>query len=105
SDWDLDKVPSHLRTTFRVRDDSGAVLAEDKDLAALQTRLRISTESSVSAAAAALERSGIVDWDLDTLPREFAQTRAGHDVRGYPALADDGDSVSIRVLANEAAQE
>jgi ATP-dependent helicase HrpA len=34
-----------------------------------------------------------------------ARDRAGHVVRGYPALLDDGDSVSLRVLTNAALQE
>jgi ATP-dependent helicase HrpA len=105
TDWDLAKVPAHLLATFRVRDDDGRVLAEGKDLARLRDQLRGSTSASVSAAASALTRTGITSWDFGTLPREHAQTRAGHDVRAYPALVDEGDSVAIRVLAAEAAQE
>ena len=105
SHWDLDKVPAHLRTTFRVRDDDGSVLAEGKDLGRLRDGLSGSTSASVSAAASALERHGITSWDFGELPREYAQTRAGHDVRGFPALVDEGDGVAIRVLATESAQE
>jgi ATP-dependent helicase HrpA len=105
SDWDLDKVPAHLRTSFRVRADDGSVLAEGKDLASIRAELSDSTAASVSAAASALERTGIRSWDFGGLPREYAQTRAGHDVRGYPALVDDGESVAIRVLASEPAQQ
>jgi ATP-dependent helicase HrpA len=105
SDWDLDKVPDHLRTTFRVHDDSGQILAEGKDLSDLQGRLRVATEAAVSSAASELERSGVVEWDFETLPREYPLTRAGRDVRGYPAIVDEGDHVAIRVLANESAQQ
>jgi ATP-dependent helicase HrpA len=105
SDWDMDKVPAHLLTSFRVRGDDGRVLAEGKDLPALRDALSGSTAASVSAAASALERAGVTEWDFGALPRTYAQTRAGHDVRGFPALVDEGDSVAIRVLASESAQE
>jgi ATP-dependent helicase HrpA len=105
ADWNLDKVPEHLRTTFRVRDDGGRTLAEGKDLARLRDELTGSTAAAVSAAASAIEHTGITTWDFGPLPREYEQTRAGHVVRGYPALVDMGDTVAIRVLAVGAAQE
>ena len=40
-------------------------------------------------------------WDVETIPMTFTQTRAGHEVRGYPALVDEGASVAVRVLASE----
>ena len=104
ADWDLAKVPAHLLATFRVRDDDGRVIAEGKDLARLRGELQGSTSASVSAAASALERTGIRAWDFGPLPQEYEQTRAGHVVRGFPALVDQRDSVAVRVLAAEAAQ-
>jgi ATP-dependent helicase HrpA len=104
SDWDLDKVPAHLRTTFRVRGDDGQTLAEGKDLAHIRDELIDSTAAAVSAAASAIERTGITTWDFGPLPREYEQTRAGHVVRGFPALVDDGDAVAVRVLAAESSQ-
>src|SRR5512139_2111642 len=37
--WEWSKVPDHLRPTFRVLDDGGKVVAEGKDLEALEDRL------------------------------------------------------------------
>jgi ATP-dependent RNA helicase HrpA len=105
TDWDLAKVPAHLLANFRIRGDDGEVLAEGKDLVRLRDQLRGPTSASVSSAGSALERTGIATGDFGRLPREHAQTRAGHDVRGFPTLVDEGDSVAIRVLAAESAQE
>jgi ATP-dependent helicase HrpA len=104
-DWDLDKIPPYLRLTFRVRSDEGNVLGEDKDLGRLTGTLRTEAGAAITSAAAGVERSGLTSWDFGALPRDFTQTRAGHEVRGFPALVDDGDSVAIRVLGSEAAQE
>ncbi|HKT57704.1 MAG TPA: DUF3418 domain-containing protein, partial [Microbacterium sp.] len=47
-----------------------------------------------------IERSGLTAWDLDDLPDVVDTRVAGGVVRGYPALVDDGDSVSVRIEAD-----
>ena len=44
-DWSLDKVPSHLRPTFRVLSHAGEVLGEGKDLDAIKRRSTVSRRS------------------------------------------------------------
>ena len=92
-DVDERRVPDHLRVTFRV-EDGGEVVAEGKDLAALQARLAGRVRAALRSAAATLERTGLRSWDVGALP---AVVSAG-DVRGYPALVDEGTSVALRVL-------
>ena len=98
-DWQLDKVPDHLRMTFRVEDARGRTLAEGKDLAALQRSLRPEVQQALSAASS-LERTGLTSWDVGTVPREVTQG----SVRGFPALVDEGSSVSLQVLGTPAEQ-
>ena len=97
-DWQWSKVPAHLRTTFLVEDATGTVLAEGKDLAALQAQLRPRVEQALSSAATSVERTGLTRWDVGTLPREV---QSG-SVRGYPALVDEGSTVGVRVLSTPA---
>jgi len=59
---------------------------------------------AVASAAASLERTEMTTWDVEDVPREFAQVRAGHRVVGYPALVDEGGSVGLRVFAHASAQ-
>ncbi|MEN3306335.1 MAG: ATP-dependent helicase HrpA [Micromonosporaceae bacterium] len=102
--WDLAKVPDHLKVTFRVLDEHGATLAEDKDLVALQARLRPQAREVLAAAATGLERRGLRDFDLDALPRTVTHERGGLRVTDFPALVDDGDSVAVRLLDSAAEQ-
>ncbi|KQX07538.1 ATP-dependent RNA helicase HrpA [Leifsonia sp. Root1293] len=44
------------------------------------------------------ERTGITTWDLDEIPRHVDTRVAGNSIRAYPALVDDGASVSLRLL-------
>ncbi|AYY12237.1 ATP-dependent RNA helicase HrpA [Actinobacteria bacterium YIM 96077] len=104
-DFDLSRVPDHLKVTFRVVDEHGKALAEGKDLGALKHRLRSDMRQSVGRAAASIERSGLREWSVGTVPRTFEQQQHGHVVTGYPALVDEGDSVALKVLHTEADQQ
>ncbi|HEY0620295.1 MAG TPA: ATP-dependent RNA helicase HrpA, partial [Kribbella sp.] len=104
-DWDWSRVPEHLRMTFRVVDDAGKTVAESKDLARLKERLKPKTKAAISQVASkavsGLERTGLTDWTFDELPRSFSEHRGGLTVAGYPALVDDGKSVSVRLQETE----
>ncbi|WP_432139055.1 ATP-dependent RNA helicase HrpA [Streptomyces sp. bgisy154] len=112
-DFDWSKVPDHLKITFRIVDERRRKIAEDKDLEALRLRLKPKARQAISQAAAAtasrrggesLERTGLTDWTIGTLTRVFETRRAGQPVKAYPALVDDGDTVSVRLFDTEAEQ-
>jgi ATP-dependent helicase HrpA len=92
-DFDLDKIPPHLRPTFRVTDGE-KVVGRGKDLAALQRQLRPKLRATLSARATGLTRSGITAWDFGPLPAVFTDG----EVRAYPALVDAGSAVDIRLF-------
>ncbi len=127
-DFDLERVPAHLRVSFRAIDERGRPVGSDRSLAALQERLAGRARTSVArslerasgpAAGAArvagvagsaarmpatatprfTERTGLTAWEFDTLPERVDTPVAGGVVRGYPALVDDGASVSLRIEA------
>ncbi|MFG2882798.1 ATP-dependent RNA helicase HrpA [Streptomyces sp. NPDC048297] len=112
-DFDWARLPDHLKITFRIVDERRRKLAEDKDLEALKLQLRPKARKALSQAAAAtasreggesLERGGLTDWTIGTLNRVFETRRAGQPVKAYPALVDDGDTVSVRLFDTEAEQ-
>jgi ATP-dependent helicase HrpA len=101
--FDTGKLPGHLRVSFAVESPDGTELARGKDLGALQEQLAAPVREAVSAAVAGeLERAGLRDWpvDLDELPKVVERTRDGHTLRGYPAFADEGRTVAVRVFAS-----
>ena len=105
--WDLDKVPAHLRPTFRVVDEQGVEVGVGKDLDALKEPLRPSLDRAMTQAAEAsgVSASGQTEWTFGTVEPSFVQTRAGHEVHGYPTLVDEGSSVGLRVAASPDEQE
>ena len=105
--WDLDKVPSHLRPTFRVVADDGTVVGQGKDLEALKAPLRPRFADAMAevAAESGLDVTGQTRWSFGTLEQTFTQVRAGHEVRGFPALVDEGGTVGVQVLGSAAEQD
>ncbi|MFD3512502.1 ATP-dependent RNA helicase HrpA [Streptomyces sp. NPDC058657] len=113
ADFDLGRIPDHLRITFRIVDERRKKLAEDKDLEALRLKLRPKARQALSQAAAAtaersggetIERTGLTDWTIGSLTKVFETKRAGQPVKAYPALVDKGASVSVQLFDSEAEQ-
>jgi ATP-dependent helicase HrpA len=98
--WDTSRLPSHLRITFRVTD-GDRVLATGKDLAELQRQLRPKVRATLSSAAASITRKGLTNWDFGELPRVFTDG----EVKAYPALADAGNTVDIRLFETQEAAD
>ncbi|MFC5791784.1 ATP-dependent RNA helicase HrpA, partial [Agromyces tardus] len=57
-DFDLERVPAHLRISFRAVDDRGRTVGEDTDLRALQGRLADKAGSAVASTFQAAARGG-----------------------------------------------
>jgi ATP-dependent helicase HrpA len=116
ADFELDRVPVHLRPTFRAVDARGRTAGSDRDLRALQARLadrartsvaatidrsiaRVAAASNPGEAAGFPARTGVTQWNFGDLP-DLVDTRvAGGVVRGYPAIVDEGASVALRLEA------
>lgn len=113
-DFDLTRIPDHLKITFRIVDERRKNLAEAKDLEALRLQLKPKARQALSQAAAAtaereggesVEKTGLTDWTIGTLTKVFETRRAGQPVKAYPALVDAGTSVSVRLFDTEAEQQ
>ena len=112
-DFDLTRIPDHLKITFRIVDERRRTVAEDKDLEALKLQLRPKARQALSKAAAAtagpsgesIERSGLTGWTIGTLNRVFETRRAGQPVKAFPALVDQGETVAVRLFDTEAEQQ
>jgi ATP-dependent helicase HrpA len=102
--WDLQRVPRHLRMTFRVVSERGRELAWSTDLPALQAHLQGRLRSAVAGATRSVERSGLTDWTVGTLPRTVETSIGGYRVTAFPALVDEGATVGVRTLPDGVAQ-
>ncbi|KQR03371.1 ATP-dependent RNA helicase HrpA [Arthrobacter sp. Leaf141] len=51
------------------------------------------------------EQTGLVEWSVGTLQQQVSSMVKGHTVTGFPALVDQGTSVSLRVFQTPAEQQ
>lgn len=100
--WDWTRVPAHLQPTFRVVGDDGSEAARGKDLESLKEPLRPSLARAIAdvAADSGVSATGQTSWTFGTIEESFVQRRAGHEVRGHPALVDEGAPVGLQVFAS-----
>ncbi|MCA9048321.1 MAG: DUF3418 domain-containing protein, partial [Planctomycetaceae bacterium] len=97
-DFDLPSLPDHLRMNVRVVDGHGGVLTEGRDVAALRLSLVKKTDevrTGPSPEEQQWHRTGFRSWDFADLPAIITIHRAGMEIHAFPALKDDGSSVSL----------
>ncbi|WP_233163406.1 ATP-dependent RNA helicase HrpA [Glycomyces salinus] len=102
--FDLTKIPGHLLMTFQVKDEDGSVVAEGKELGALQRQLAPKAAEAAAEAAPELERTGLTEWDFGELPKIQETPRKGYVAKSYPALYDQGRTVGVKAFADPGAQ-
>jgi len=101
--FDLSGLPTHLVPHFRIVDHHG-VLAEDDDLDLLERHIREEARRLLSGTRHPIERVGLTSWTFGDIPPVIESAGLGQVVSAYPSLVDDGDSVSIQLLATPAEQ-
>ncbi len=99
SEWrELEQqVPAHLRMRFMVLDERKRVLAQGRDLAALQQDLARTHRASVSAKLKTIEQDGLQDWPEMALP-ERAKLAGGE---AFLALVAKDDGIAVRGFVRE----
>ncbi|RNF84209.1 ATP-dependent RNA helicase HrpA [Montanilutibacter psychrotolerans] len=101
TEFDESTLEPHLRINLRLFDRDGkTVLADSRDLDDLRQRFGTRAAAAFAAKAAdGMARSGLVAFPETPIP---ASVPGAGGVPAYPALHDDGDSVSLRVHAERA---
>jgi len=103
-EWRVDTLPAHLRMTFRIVDDDGALVATGEDLGALRRRLHDLTRAAVGRATGWTDQSGQRTWTFGSLPKRVEASRDGQRVHGYPSLVDEGDTVGTAIWTTQSDQ-
>jgi ATP-dependent helicase HrpA len=96
--WEAMSMPEHLAVNVRVVDAAGKELGQGRDLVRLRAQLGEAAQMTFAATGPAFERKGLKRWDFGDLPETLTVTRNGQRLTGYPALVDEGDSVSVKLL-------
>ncbi len=97
NDWQVTNMPDHLAFNLRVVDENNKLLAQGRDLSALQEQFAHQSQAKFAViSSAALDRDGITRWDFGDLPEKIRIEINQMPVTAWPALVDQGNSVSLR---------
>lgn len=97
--FDPQSLLDHLHMNFRIVDENGKTLVAGRNLDELRRRLGVKVKAVFTQTPHPVyHRDNITRWDFGDLPETVPVRRHGMTLTGYPALVDNGDSVSLRVL-------
>jgi ATP-dependent helicase HrpA len=104
--WKLDVIEPHLRMNVQVRDPSGALIDQDRDVDALLARLAARVEQQVGAQRVrdTLESHALTRFPNEPVPSQRVLDDGHGRLIVYPTLEDRGASVSL-VMARTAAEQ
>ncbi len=89
-------LPVHLAMNFRVHDESGATLAEGRDLPAIQAQWTDAARGAFSRRAdVELTREEVDAFDFEDIPESIVSSGG---LTAFPSLVDLGESVALRVF-------
>lgn len=109
-DWKPSGSPDYLRPRIEIINQSGEVLANGRELEAIQKQLTdkrqaVESGSGLDAipawqrAASKIERENLRDCDFGDLPESLdLSCEAGLPIKAFPALVSEKQSVSLRLL-------
>ncbi len=108
TDFDVTKLPTSLKMTYRVVDAGGRTLGLGTDLSALQEKFAESGRGAVAQVVekvhSPIERDGLTSWDFDSLESSLEIKHGNNLVRAFPALVPAQGRASIRLFSTEAEQ-
>ncbi len=94
--FDAVELPEHLRMRYVVSDERGRVIADGRDLGAIQAHWAGAARVAFSQRADAdLAREDVAGFDVEEIPDAIVSAGG---LRAYPAFVDLGDSVALRVF-------
>jgi len=102
-----DALPPHFSMNYKLIDEHGRQLDMNRSLVALRGEWgKEAKQEFAELHETPSEYTKLTDWTFGELPELMEVPVAGQTVIGYPALTDDGETVSLKVFdsAEEAAE-
>ncbi|TPH14438.1 ATP-dependent RNA helicase HrpA [Litorilituus lipolyticus] len=100
--WDNIVLPVHLTMNFQIVNEQGKVLNQGRDLHELKVQLQGKVKASIKKVAEkGIEKTGITQWDFNSLPKGYEKKVANISIKAFPALVDNKTSVAIELFEQE----
>ena len=99
--WNSKNLDNWYQMNFVLQNDKGQLIAMARSLHRLQGDFKQQIKQSLGRPSEqSIARKGILEWDFDQLPVEVELPRGDMTIKAWPALQDNGESVSIELVDN-----
>lgn len=99
-------IDNHLKMNIKVLDEKGRVVASGRDLSVLQDKTKEKSDQLFSRRKShEIEEDDLTDWTFGELPEQVEFSQANIIVKGYSAIVDNLDTVSIKIVDNRSLAE
>ncbi|HRE16242.1 MAG TPA: DUF3418 domain-containing protein, partial [Rhodocyclaceae bacterium] len=97
-----DMLPAHFSMNLKLIDEHGRQLDMGRNLTQLRAEWgREAKQEFAELHETPAEYTGLTDWTFGELPELMEVPVAGQTVIGYPALSDEGETVSLKVFDSQ----
>lgn len=101
-DFDFEQLANHLSMNFKVEDDKGHTVEQGRDLNTLRDKLQgVVAKAIRNVADKGIEKEQLTRWSFGDLPQLFKQRKGHYEVKAFPALVDNKNSVAIKLFDDE----
>ncbi|MCL1076079.1 ATP-dependent RNA helicase HrpA [Shewanella dokdonensis] len=101
-DFDVTTLPPHLHINFKIENEQGKLLAQSRSLDELKATLQGQVKQAIRQVAdKGIEQQALTEWSFGELPKEYQRRRGSYEVKAFPALVDEGESVAIKLFDDE----
>ncbi len=98
-EWQLESIEEHLKFNFIIIDENQKILKQGRDLHSLKMTLQGKVKQTLrKVAKPGIEKENITEWDFPELQKEYLDKSSGFEVKAFPALVDQSQSVAIKLF-------
>ncbi|MGH1472132.1 MAG: ATP-dependent RNA helicase HrpA [Cellvibrionaceae bacterium] len=103
--WQTISLDPYYLFNIKVVDEKEKIIDSGRQLDELRERYRGRLQETLRSVGESIERDNITTWDLERLPETYHLKKNGVTTVGYPALVDNGDDVSLRLMDDHSQAE
>ena len=97
----IESLPRHCFMNIEVVNQKNELVSQGRDLNLLKGLVKPQVHVKKNDKTNAIERFNLKRWDFDEMPHNIELNAHQKDYKGFVALSDDDESVSIRVFVSE----
>ena len=97
----IESLPRHCFMNIEVINQKNEILSQGRDLNLLKDSVKPQVHVKKNDKTNAIERFNLKRWDFNEIPHIIELNAHQKDYKGFVALSDDHESVSIRVFVSE----